>query len=196
MSRSSDPQRERVYDAEGCLDFYWWYLHRDRAPLDERLGWDELVAFCRHVYADALRRPYDLQWRTARARPRLTIEPTDGPNSFAQAWCDRLCFNEAGRTRWVALHEVAHLLADREYEPAHGWRFANVLRQMAARHIHPDASAMLSDIYRWYGVAELPFGERVPPAEPYPWPAGTREAARVRRRVLHSVRRRPLATSV
>lgn len=191
-----DPQRQRVYDAESCLDFQWWYLHRDRPPLDAPLSWEALVAFCRRVYADALRRPYDRQWRTARVRPRLVIEPTDAPASFAEPRCDRLCFNDAGRTTWVALHEVAHLLADREHEPAHGWRFAYVLRQMAARHVHPDASAMLYDIYRWYGVAEGPFGARVPPAVPYPWYEGAREAVRVRRRVLDSLRRRPMTGSM
>lgn len=138
MPRSAaDPQRQRVYDAESCLEFTWWQRHRNRPPLDERLSWEEVVALCRRVYADALRRPYYLQWRTARARQRLTIEPVDGTHCFAQPSCDRLCFTESGRTPRIVLHEVAHLLADRPEEPAHGWRFAFVLRHMLARHVHP-----------------------------------------------------------
>jgi hypothetical protein len=180
MGRTQDPQRERFYDAEGCLTSQWWFWHPEREEIDARLPWDELVAFTRFVYADALRRPYRHQARTARVRPRLTIDRIEGPNSYAEPWCDRIAFTPSGCTTWIALHEVAHLLTSRRGESVHGWRFASVLRQMAGRHVDPRLEAMCTDVYAWYGVSDLPWRRRARAAEPYPWPPAEERDAAVR----------------
>jgi hypothetical protein len=113
------------------------------------------------LYDDAIARPYRHQNFHHRWRTPLLIERLDA--TATRSWVipieGRLGIHPDQRSVGTAIHEIAHLIAS----GSHGWRFANVFRQMVGRHVHADAERLLKTMYPWYGVRDR--GRGVPDDE-------------------------------
>jgi putative metallohydrolase (TIGR04338 family) len=75
---------------------------------------------------------------------RAPVKVKDGRGRRnACAWINQIEMPCALRTKWVVLHELAHVICDRvegemryqEHTPGHGWRFAEIYLYLVKTHL-------------------------------------------------------------
>ncbi len=139
MSHMSDPQKQRLY----CLEtIFWakWNRHAEgMCTVMDQQEWEE---YCEWLLADGLENPYRGQRRRSRTKSLtfVPMDPTSTANAVAYQRTDTLGCKPEYRTKFIAMHEVAHLLTRELRQNSHGWQFVSVYAQMIGRHISERAA--------------------------------------------------------
>jgi hypothetical protein len=133
----SDPDKALVY----AVDSVFWPMDvAALRPFVESLTFSEFEQFCDLVYSDALAAPLPGQHRRRRKAGQPIVPVSEYPfmdRAAAYVNSQRIAVGEKYRFRWVALHEVAHLLTYRATIP-HGSEFQRVYLGLIARWLSPE----------------------------------------------------------
>ncbi len=135
----NDPQKQRLYALETV---FWaaWNVHA--AGMHTVMRQQEWEGYCDWLLVDGLHDPYVNQRRRSRTQPLRFVElaQTEHRLAFAQLQSDVLGVQPDFRMKYIAMHEVSHLLTRELRQNSHGWRFVSVYAQMVGRHISEAAA--------------------------------------------------------
>lgn len=152
-----DHNRHKVYALDSC---FWQGGITDTAPLCTPVTFEAWAQYAEMLFTDGLHRPYRHQIRRTRRTPTLCIETlTDNPlNSRAYAWLrrDKLAISEQHLFKWVALHEVAHLLVPGSVTAPHYWRWMSVYIDMVQRHVSHYAAGQFLALAHCFKISWRP----------------------------------------
>ncbi len=135
----TDPQKQRLYVLE---TIYWakWNSHAE--GMCAAMPQQEWQEYCEWILVDGLENPYYAQRRRSRTRPLTFVElaSTATAVAFAHQGNDTLGAKPDFRTKYIAMHEVAHLLTRELRQNPHSWKFVSVYSQMIGRHVSEAAA--------------------------------------------------------
>jgi hypothetical protein len=129
-----DPQRHRVYMLETIFWAKWNEHAEGMYSVVSQNAWEE---YCEWLFADGLKNPYYAQRRRSRKQPLRFVELAETSKFLASAFpsTDTLGVRATERKKYLAMHEVCHLLTREFRLNSHGWQFVSVYSQMIGRHI-------------------------------------------------------------
>jgi len=135
----TDPQKQRLYALETV---YWAEWNSNAQGMRTVVSGPEWEAYCEELLADALADPYVHQRRRTRSQPLRFIDlpETDTFAACAFLSTDTLGVKATERKKYLAMHEVCHLLTRELRQNPHSWKFVSVYSQMIGRHISESAA--------------------------------------------------------
>ncbi len=155
-----DEQKLRLYGLESA---FWgrWNTHAyGMIDVMERKDWE---AYCELLLADGIKHPYQVQRRRTRSRPLsfATIMDSEDLQGFALQSKDYLGAKAGARMKYIAMHEVVHLLTRELTQNAHNWRFVSIYSQMIGRHVSEEAAGMFRSLAHALNVQFTEYSDRV-----------------------------------
>jgi hypothetical protein len=149
VPRPRDSQRSRVYAAERAVE---WSKRADEKIGDGGLG--AAQAYVNRVIGSKAWHKVlgcgDHEREICRWAP---VEVADGRGSRkARAGWSRISLPRWSRKRWVVLHELAHVAAQKRYGyysiAGHGWQFCDVYLRLMRRFLGTDEAQKLQRAFR------------------------------------------------
>jgi hypothetical protein len=134
-----DPQRHKLYMIE---TIFWAEWNEHAAGMYDVMTQQEWEEYSEFVFADGLKNPYYAQRRRTRTRPLRFVELPETYKFLASAYpsTDTLGVKPSQRKKYLAMHEVCHLLTREMTLNSHGWQFVSVYSQMIGRHVSEAAA--------------------------------------------------------
>ena len=143
-----DSQRGRLYAAENQIEAFL----RDRLPKIEQM----------QAFVDEILRELQSQFGSRMLSPITVLPGHSRRKATAHYFMSTIKIPKAGRSKFIVLHEVAHILTDRYFgqdvTEAHGSQFATFLLVLVKHFLGAEDYQNLLEAFTRWGVAHCQDG--------------------------------------